>query len=94
VLPAPTGPRAIRVENLSKKYKPLEYLKYLTQETATESDKVLLTCDGISIARCRELLGEEADGLSDEDIKHIRQHADAMAHVIVEIFLEQRGAQE
>jgi len=50
--------------------------------------------DLISIARCRELLAEEADGLSDHDIDRIRRHADAMAGVIVEIFLEQRAAQE
>ena len=48
----------------------------------------------ISIARCRELLGDEADGLPDQDIDHIRRHADAIARVIVEIFLEQRAAQE
>lgn len=48
----------------------------------------------ISIARCRELLAEEADGLSDHDIDRIRQHADAMARVILEAFLEQRAAEE
>ena len=50
--------------------------------------------DDNTIARCRELLGDEAAGLSDEEIDHIRRHADAVAHVIVEIFLEQRAAQE
>jgi hypothetical protein len=48
----------------------------------------------ISIARCRELLGDEADGLSVQDVDLIRQHADAMAHVLVEIFLENRTALE
>ena len=50
--------------------------------------------ESISIARCRELLGDEADGLSDQDVEVIRQHADAMAHVIVEIFLENRATPE
>ena len=50
--------------------------------------------DAISIARCRELLGEEADGLSDHDIDRIRQHADAMARAVVETFLDQRAEQE
>jgi hypothetical protein len=50
--------------------------------------------DAIAIARYRELLGEEADGLSDHDIDRIRQHANAMARVIVETFLEQRAEQE
>ena len=44
--------------------------------------------DAISIARCRELLGDEADGLSDHELDLIRRHADAMAHIIVEMFLE------
>lgn len=50
--------------------------------------------DDNTIAQCRELLGEEAEGLSDEEIDHIRRHADAVAHVIVEMFFEQRAAQE
>ena len=43
------------------------------------------------IARCREVLGREADGLTDAEVDQIRRHADAMAHVLVEIFLEQRA---
>lgn len=50
--------------------------------------------DAISIARCRELLGDEADGLSDHEVDLIRQHADAMAHIIVEMFLENRTTLE
>jgi len=50
--------------------------------------------DAISIARSRELLGDEADGLSDHEVDLIRQHADAMAHIIVEIFLENRTTLE
>jgi hypothetical protein len=50
--------------------------------------------DDNTIARCRELLGDEAEGLSDEEINKIRRHADAVAHVIVEMFLEQRAEQE
>ena len=44
----------------------------------------------ISIARCRELLGDEADALTDEDIEMIRQHAETMAQVVVEMFVESR----
>ena len=50
--------------------------------------------DDNAIARCRELLGDEADGLSDEEIDRVRRHADAFAHVIVEMFLDQRAEQE
>lgn len=50
--------------------------------------------DDNTIARCRELLGHEAAGLSDEEIDQIRRHADVVAHVIVEIFLERRASLE
>jgi hypothetical protein len=50
--------------------------------------------DADTIARCRELLGEEAEGLTDQEVDHVRRHADAVAHVIVEMFLEQRAPQE
>ena len=36
--------------------------------------------------RCRELLGDEAAELSDEQVDTIRRHAHAMAHVLVEMF--------
>jgi hypothetical protein len=43
------------------------------------------------IERCRELLGDEAVGLSDEDVDRIRQHAETMAHVLIEICLQDRS---
>ena len=42
----------------------------------------------ISVARCRELLGDEADTLTDEEIELIRRHAETMAQVVVEMFAE------
>ena len=42
----------------------------------------------ISVARCRELLGEEAEAMSDEDIENIRHHAETMAHIVVEMYQE------
>jgi hypothetical protein len=50
--------------------------------------------DCISITRCRELLGDEAEGLSDQEVDLIRRHADAMAHVLVELFLDMRTTQQ
>jgi hypothetical protein len=44
----------------------------------------------ISIVRCRELLGDEADTLTDEGIELIRRHAETMAQVVVEMFAESR----
>ena len=40
-----------------------------------------------SLARCRELLGDEAAELADEQLQAMRQHAQAMANVLVELFL-------
>ena len=48
----------------------------------------------MSIARCREILGDEADGLSDTEVDQIRRHADVMAHVIIDVFLDQRAAHD
>lgn len=50
--------------------------------------------DENTIAWCRALLGDEAEDLSDEEIDQIRRHADAVAHVLVEMLLEQRTARE
>ena len=47
--------------------------------------------DQISLDRCRELLGDEAAGLSDEEVGRIRQHAETLAHVLIQVFLEDRS---
>jgi hypothetical protein len=43
----------------------------------------------ISIPRCRELLGEDADSMTDQDIDDIRRHAETMAGIVVEMYQEQ-----
>jgi hypothetical protein len=43
-----------------------------------------------SLERCRELLGTEGRGLSDEEIEAIRVQADAWAHVLLDIYLDQQ----
>ena len=48
----------------------------------------------ISTARCRELLGDEADGMSDHEVDKLRWQADAMAHIIIEMFLESSATLE
>lgn len=50
-----------------------------------------LTADQISIDRCRELLGDEAIGLSDDEIDQIRRHAEMMAQVLIEVYLRDRS---
>ena len=44
----------------------------------------------ISTARCRELLGDEADTLTDQDIELLRRHAETMAHVLIDVFVKIR----
>jgi hypothetical protein len=48
----------------------------------------------ISIARCRELLGEDAEWMTDQKIEDIRQHAETMAYIVVEMYQEQRRVSE
>ena len=42
----------------------------------------------ISIARCRQLLGEEADSLTDQEVASIRRHAETMAWILVEMYAD------
>jgi hypothetical protein len=47
------------------------------------------TPEPISLARCRELLGDEADSMTDDEVERTRQHAETMAMVLIELY-EQR----
>ena len=42
----------------------------------------------ISIARCRELLGEEAESMTDQEVALIRRHTQTMAYIVVEMYQE------
>ena len=42
----------------------------------------------ITIARCRELLGEEAESMTDQEIVLVRRHAETMACILVEMYQE------
>jgi len=42
----------------------------------------------ISVARCRELLGNEADRLSDEEVLIVARHAESLAHVVIDLALQ------
>jgi hypothetical protein len=42
----------------------------------------------ISVARCRELLGDDADTLTDEEVLVIARHAESLAHVLIELALQ------
>ncbi len=42
----------------------------------------------ISVVRCRELLGDEADVLSDDEVIEVARHAEAMAHIVIALALQ------
>jgi hypothetical protein len=42
----------------------------------------------ISIARCRELLGAEADARTDDEVLEIARHAEAVAHIVIVLALQ------
>jgi hypothetical protein len=44
-----------------------------------------------AIERCRRLLGDDAIGLSDEQIEAMSDHAITMAHIIIEMYLVDRS---
>jgi hypothetical protein len=48
----------------------------------------------IPIARCRELLGEDAESMTDRDIEDMRRHAETMACIVVEMYQEQCSVSE
>ena len=39
----------------------------------------------ISVSRCRELLGDEADAMSDDEVLAVARHAESLAHVVIEL---------
>jgi hypothetical protein len=43
----------------------------------------------ISIARCRELLGDDAASMTDREVEDIHRHAETMAAIVVEMYQEQ-----
>jgi hypothetical protein len=58
-----------------------------------DSQVAELSPPSITNERCRELLGPDADGLTDEQIDAVRRHADAMAHLLIDIFLTGRSTE-
>ncbi len=42
----------------------------------------------ISVARCRALLGDDADMMSDEEILAVARHAETLAHVLIAVALQ------
>ena len=47
-----------------------------------------MTPEPITISRCRELLGDEADALSDDEVRDVARHAEAMARILIALALQ------
>jgi hypothetical protein len=43
--------------------------------------------DNLAVERCRTLLGTDAHGLTDDEIKELRRSADAFAQILIDLFL-------
>lgn len=46
------------------------------------------TPEPIAITRCRELLDDEADALSDDEVRDVARHAEAMARILIALALQ------
>jgi hypothetical protein len=42
----------------------------------------------ISVARCRELLGDDAEMMSDEEVLTVARHAETLAHILIVVGLQ------
>ena len=42
----------------------------------------------IAIARCRELLGDDAEMMSDEEVLAVARHAETLAHILIVVALQ------
>lgn len=51
-------------------------------------DRTELEPESISVARCRELLGGDADSLTDEEVLVVTHHAESLALVLIELALQ------
>ena len=47
-----------------------------------------ITPEPILIVRCRELLGDEAEALSDDEVRDVARHAEAMARILIALALQ------
>jgi hypothetical protein len=44
--------------------------------------------ESISVARFRELLGDEADTMSDDEVLLVARHAETLAHILIAVRLQ------
>ncbi len=46
------------------------------------------TPEPVSITRCRDVLGDEAEALTDDEVLDVARHAEAMAHILIALALQ------
>jgi hypothetical protein len=51
-------------------------------------DRADITPEPITISRCRELLGDEADALLDDEVRDVARHAEVMARILIALALQ------
>ena len=51
-------------------------------------DRAELEPESISVARCRELLGDDADSLTDDEVLAVERHAESLAHIMIQLALQ------
>lgn len=44
--------------------------------------------EAIAVARCRELLGDDANTLTDDEVLAVARHAEAVAHIMIDLALQ------
>ena len=47
-----------------------------------------MTPEPFTISRCRELLGDEADALADDEVRDVARHAEVMARILIALALQ------
>jgi len=52
------------------------------------SDRADLDPETISISRYRELLGDDAEMMSDEEVVAVARHAETLAHILIVVALQ------
>jgi hypothetical protein len=57
-------------------------------------DHASVSASRISIAQCRELLGDEADSMTDHDVREICRHAEALAYIVIDLYQKHRKIRE
>jgi hypothetical protein len=75
-----------RFERTPPQHKRLQRIRRGAMEYVEQADP---RPEPISIARCRELLGDDAESMTDQDIEDIRRHAETMACIVVQMYQEQ-----